>query len=49
MNSLWFLQVDTTSIQYQVGYQIGSYLPVIIILILAILVMIRASRRSRKD
>ena len=49
MDLFFLLQVDSTSWQYQVGYKIGSYLPVTIILILVILVMTRASRISRKD
>ncbi|TXB62083.1 hypothetical protein [Phaeodactylibacter luteus] len=41
--------VDTTSAGYQIGYQIGSWLPFIIIFTLALLVIIRTFRLSSKD
>jgi Mg2+/citrate symporter len=36
--------VDTTDIRYRIGYKIGSYLPITIILILAILFIRKAFR-----
>jgi hypothetical protein len=36
--------VDTTDVRYQVGYKIGTYLPVTIILILAIFFIRKAFR-----
>lgn len=43
--------VDTTSAGYRIGHAIGSYLPVAIILILAVLVIWRSYRlgRQRRD
>ena len=40
--------VDTTSTGYQIGYQIGSYLPVAIILLLAIMVIARSYRLGKE-
>jgi hypothetical protein len=41
--------VDTTTQGYQIGYKIGSWLPFIIIFTLALMVIIRSYRLSRKD
>ncbi len=41
--------VDTTSSGYQIGYKIGSWLPFIIIFTLALMVVIRSYRLSRKN
>lgn len=41
--------VDTTSAGYQTGYKIGSWLPFIIIFTLALMVVIRSYRLSRKN
>ncbi len=41
--------VDTTDAGYQIGYQIGSWLPFIIIFTLALMVIIRSYRLSQKD
>jgi lipopolysaccharide export LptBFGC system permease protein LptF len=41
--------VDTTSRGYQIGYQIGAYLPVAIILFLALLVIWRSYRQGRQN
>lgn len=38
--------VDTTSSAYQLGYQIGSWLPFILLIILAMMVIIRSYRLS---
>ncbi|MEQ8702728.1 MAG: hypothetical protein RIC19_02350 [Phaeodactylibacter sp.] len=40
---------DTTSAAYQIGYQIGSWLPFVIIFVLALLVIIRTYRLSQKN
>ncbi len=42
------LVVDTTDIGYKIGYKIGTYLPVTIILIIAILFIRRAYRFKEK-
>jgi len=49
MLSYFFAQVDTTSVGYKIGYEIGSWLPFLIIITLLLLVMIRARRLSRND
>ncbi len=36
--------VDTTDVRYQIGYKIGTYLPISIILIIAILFIRKAYR-----
>jgi riboflavin transporter FmnP len=41
--------VDTTSRGYQVGYEIGSWLPFIIIFALALMVIIRSYRLSQRN
>lgn len=41
--------VDTTSERYKVGYEIGSWLPFIIIFTLALMVIIRSYRLSQKN
>lgn len=41
--------IDTTSADYQIGYQIGTWLPFIIIFTLALMVIIRSYRLSQKD
>jgi len=38
---------DTTSRGYQIGYEIGSWLPFIIIFTLAVMVIVRSYRLSR--
>jgi cytochrome c biogenesis protein CcdA len=38
---------DTTSVGYQIGYQIGSWLPFILVAVLAVLV-INKTRNSRQ-
>jgi hypothetical protein len=40
--------VDTTSSDYQIGYEIGSWLPFIILFTLALMVIIRSFRLSQK-
>lgn len=40
--------VDTTSIGYHIGYEIGSWLPFLVIFTLALMVIIRARNLSRK-
>lgn len=40
--------VDTTSSGYQIGYEIGSWLPFIILFTLALMVIIRSFRLSQK-
>jgi len=40
--------VDTTGIGYRIGYEIGSWLPFIIIFILALLVIYNSYRFSSK-
>lgn len=39
--------MDTTSVGYQIGYQIGSWLPLLIIITLALMVMYRARKLSK--
>ncbi|MEO1715209.1 MAG: hypothetical protein AAFU60_17920 [Bacteroidota bacterium] len=46
---MFFLQVDTTDIGYKIGYEIGSWLPFIIIVVLALLVWRRAYGVQNKD
>lgn len=41
--------VDTTGVGYQVGYQIGSWLPFIIIVLLALLVVVNSYRFSQRN
>ena len=41
--------VDTTSTGYRIGYQIGAFLPVAVILLLAILVIWRSYRLGRQN
>jgi len=41
--------VDTTSAGYQIGYEIGNWLPFIIIFTLALMVVIRSYRLSQKN
>lgn len=38
---------DTASLAYKTGYQIGSWLPFSIIVLLAVLVLLKASRQYR--
>lgn len=49
MFTYYFVQVDTTSVGYKIGYEIGSWLPFLIIITLLLLVMFRARRLSRND
>lgn len=44
-----FLQVDTTAIGYKIGHEIGSWLPFVIIVILALLVWRRAYGVGKND
>lgn len=39
--------VDTTDTGYQIGYQIGSWLPFLIIITLVLMVMYRARKLSK--
>lgn len=39
--------VDTTSTGYKIGYEIGSWLPFLIIITLALMVMYRARKYSK--
>lgn len=41
--------VDTTSQGYKIGYEIGSWLPFLIIFTLALMVIIRSYRLSQKN
>ena len=41
-------QVDTSDIRYKVGYEIGSWLPFIILAGLFIVMLVMARRRSEK-
>ncbi len=41
--------VDTTDWRYRIGYEIGSWLPFLIIFTLALAVIIRQYRISRRD
>jgi len=43
------LSVDTTGWRYRIGYQIGSWLPFLIIFGLALAIIIRSYRLSRRD
>lgn len=40
--------IDTTSSSYKIGYEIGSWLPFIILFTLALMVIIRSFRLSQK-
>jgi hypothetical protein len=40
--------IDTTGLQYRIGYQLGSWLPFIIIALMMALVTIRGIRISRQ-
>ena len=40
--------VDTTDVRYRIGYKIGTYLPITIILLLALLFISRAYRFKEK-
>ncbi|MCB0620832.1 MAG: hypothetical protein KDC43_16460 [Saprospiraceae bacterium] len=42
-----FLQADTSSLGYQIGYRIGSWLPFVLLAIL-LFFMIRSIRRQQK-
>ena len=44
--SLLFLQADTTSVGYKVGYQIGSWLPFLIIALIALLIIVKGFRHK---
>lgn len=41
--------VDTTDWRYRIGYEIGSWLPFLIIFTLALAVIIRQYRLSQRD
>jgi len=45
---LLFQEVDTTSAQYKIGYEIGSWLPFIILAAVFIWMSIAAYRRGRR-
>ena len=49
LSPMLLLQVDTTDIGYKIGYEIGSWLPFIIIVVLALLVWRRAYGVQNKD
>jgi lipopolysaccharide export LptBFGC system permease protein LptF len=40
--------IDTTSQEYKIGYQIGEWLPFLVIFTLALMVIIRSYRLSQK-
>lgn len=42
-------EVDTTSVGYRIGYQLGSWLPVMIILVLALAVIWKGYRRRNDE
>lgn len=42
-------EADTTSVGYKIGYHIGSWLPFAVIVILALMVILRASRQHRQS
>lgn len=44
-----FQQVDTTSTGYKIGYEIGSWLPFIILAAAFIWMAVAAYRRSRRN
>ncbi len=41
--------IDTTDIRYRIGYEIGSWLPFLVIFTLALMVIIRTWNLSRKN
>jgi dolichyl-phosphate-mannose--protein O-mannosyl transferase len=43
------LQIDTTSAEYQFGYQVGSWLPFIVLLFITLIVVIIIMRKRRKQ
>jgi lipopolysaccharide export LptBFGC system permease protein LptF len=43
-----FQEVDTTSAQYKIGYEIGSWLPFIILAVIFIWMSVAAYRRSKR-
>ena len=44
-----FLQVDTTSVGYKVGLQIGSWLPFLVIAIIALLIIVKGYRHKGEE
>jgi lipopolysaccharide export LptBFGC system permease protein LptF len=46
---LLLLQTDTTSTTYKIGYEIGSWLPVMLLLIIFIWLAVRARKRSNVE
>lgn len=40
--------IDTTGLQYRIGYQIGSWLPFLIIFLLMVIVTVRGIQLSRR-
>jgi len=46
---LWRAEIaDTTSLGYKIGYQVGSWLPFLLIAGLMIALIVRASRTSKQ-
>ncbi|MBV6428838.1 MAG: hypothetical protein KIPDCIKN_03375 [Haliscomenobacter sp.] len=45
----FFLQVDTTSVGYKVGLQIGSWLPFLVIAIIALLIIVKGYRHKGEE
>lgn len=41
-------QVDTTAIGYRIGYSIGSWLPFVIIAILALVIILKGYRHGKE-
>lgn len=46
---LFAQDTDTTSLGYQIGYHIGSWLPFSIIILLALLILLKSSRQRRDN
>jgi hypothetical protein len=49
MTCLFFIQADTTAVGYRIGYTIGSWLPFIIVGIIAIMVIVKGYRHGNDD
>lgn len=43
---VFFLQTDTTDIQYKIGYQLGSWLPFILIAVVALAIILKGFRHK---
>ena len=49
MSMILSAQADTTDVRYKIGYEIGSWLPFVILAGLFILMLVRARQRSERS